>query len=101
MQEVVDDDRTHGVELEVALAACESDGVVLADDLDADHYDRLALRWVHFAGHDRRSWFVRRENELAQTTARARSEPAHVVGYLHQRYGDPAQRRHRSHHGVE
>jgi hypothetical protein len=56
------------VELKVALAA--GDGGVVADHLDGDHHQRLGLRRVHRARHDRRAWFVRRQDELVQTRTR-------------------------------
>ena len=41
------------------------------------------------------------KQQLAQAAARSGSEPAHVVGDLHQRDRKPAQRRHRRDHRVE
>src|SRR5260370_14944732 len=46
VQEIVDDDRAHRVELEIALAAGKSDRIVLADHLDADHDHGLLLARV-------------------------------------------------------
>src|SRR6201993_4517684 len=53
MEEIVDDDRAHRVELEIPLAAGKGDGVVLADHLDADHDHRLLLGRIDLARHDR------------------------------------------------
>ena len=61
------------------------DRVVVADHLDADHHHGLALGRVDLARHDRGARLVRREHQLAESAARARGEPAHVVGDLHQR----------------
>lgn len=45
MQEVVHDDQPHCVDLKIAPAAAEGDGIALADHLVADPDHRLALGW--------------------------------------------------------
>src|ERR1700723_1462612 len=71
MEEVVDDDGTHCIELEIALAAGEGDRVVLTDDLDADHHHRLALGRVDLARHDRGAGLILRQDQLAKAVVRA------------------------------
>ena len=63
----------------------------------------IASHWVGLTlpGHDRGAGLVLRQQQLAETAARAGGEPAHVVGDLHQRDREPAQRRHRRDHRVE
>jgi len=45
VQEVVDHDRAHRVEFEVALGPGERDGGVVAEDLDADHHHGFRIGW--------------------------------------------------------
>ena len=47
---------------------------------------------IHFAGHDGGAGFVLRNNQFAQAATRAGSQPANVVGDLHQRCGQGFQR---------
>jgi hypothetical protein len=51
----------------------------------AGHGQRLALRRVDLARHDRAARLVLRQLQLTQPATRARRQPAHVVGDLHQR----------------
>jgi len=95
VEEVVDHDRAHRVELEIALAAGESHGVVFTDHLDADHHHCFALGRIDLARHDRGAGLVLRQQELAEAAARAGGKPAHVVGDFHQRDCETAQGRHR------
>src|SRR5258707_3314980 len=60
VEEVVDHDRAHRVELEIALAARESHGVVFTDHLDADHHHCFALGRIDLARHDRGAGLVLR-----------------------------------------
>ena len=88
VQEVVDHHRLVHVELEVALAATDGDGRVVAHDLTADHRHRFGLRRVDLSRHDGGAGFVGRQREFPKATAGSRTEPADVVGDLHQRSGE-------------
>ena len=59
--------------------------VSLPMHLDRDHHQRLALRRVDLARHDRRTGFVSGQQQFAETAPRAGGQPPHVVGDLHQR----------------
>ncbi len=88
LQEVVGHQRVVDVELEMALAAGEGQRGVVAEHLDADLGQRLALRRVDLARHDRRARLVLRQRQFAEAGARAGAEQADVVGDLEQRGGD-------------
>ncbi len=94
------DHRLIHVELEISLRARERHRVVVAEHLHRHHRQRLALRRVDFARHDRRSRLVFRNLQLRDSRARPAGVPAHVVGDLHQRARQRAQRRAGVHHGV-
>ncbi len=82
LQEVVGHQRVVDVELEMALAAGEGQRGVVAEDLDADLRQRLALGRVDLARHDRRAGLVLRQRQFAEAGARAGAEEADVVGDL-------------------
>ncbi len=82
MEEVARHHRAIDVELEVALAGGERDRRVVAEHLRADLGQRLALRRIDLAGHDRRAGLVLGQRQLAEPGARARAEEADVVGDL-------------------
>src|SRR5277367_4946092 len=84
---IVQHHRLVDVELEVTLRASERDGMIVAEHLDRDHCESLALRGVDLPRHDGGAGFVRRNLQLAETGPRTASIPAHVVGDLHQRAG--------------
>jgi hypothetical protein len=92
MEKVVNDNRPHGVQFQIALRTGERYRRVVADHLNADHHDGLALGGVDFAGHDRRARFVGGKNEFAQSASRTRCKPSNVVGNLHQRNSQSAKR---------
>ena len=71
LEHVVQDDRLVDVELEVALRAGEGHGGVVAEHLHGDHRQRLALRRVDLARHDRRARLVVGDRDLAEARARA------------------------------
>ena len=62
--------------------------IVLPITWAARHGQRLALGRVHLARHDRAARLVLGDADLAEAAARARGEPAHVVGDLDQRDRD-------------
>ena len=100
LQEVVGHHRVEDVEFEVALAAREGDGRVVAHDVGADLRQRFALGGVHLARHDRRARLVFRQGEFAETGAGARPEEADVVGDLEAGGGDRGDRAVAHHHRV-
>jgi hypothetical protein len=85
LQHVVDDHRLEDVELEVALRAADADGGRRCPSPGADHRQRLALRRVDLAGHDRAAGLVLGEASSPMPQRGPRGEPADVVGDLHQR----------------
>ena len=66
------------------VAPPKVDRHVVADDLRADHRQRLALRRVDLAGHDRAAGLVLGQPELAEAAARAGAEEPDVVRDLDQ-----------------
>ena len=100
LQEIVSHDRIEYVELEVALAAGEGDGRVVAEHLHAHLGQCLRLRRVDLARHDGGAGLVLGERELAQTRARTAAEEADVVGDLEERDGDRIDGAVAHHHGV-
>lgn len=81
--------KTH---LELAVAAGDAHGRVVAHNLSSDHGQGLALSRVDLAGHDAGTGLVLREGEFAQAAARAGAEVPDVVGDLHERAGDDVER---------
>ena len=92
MEEVVNHYRFKNVEFEVALRAGEANGSGSAVDLYADHRHGFGLRWVHFARHDRRTRFILRDGQFAETTTWAGSQPANIIRNLHERRSQRFQR---------
>src|SRR5215469_5681685 len=72
VQEVVDYDRAHCVEFEVALGPSDCNGGVIGQYLDAHHDHRLALRRIDLARHDRGAGLVGWKDELVKAASRAR-----------------------------
>ena len=60
----------------------------------------MALGRVDLAGHDRRAWFVFRQDQFAESGARARAQEANVVGDLEQSGRDRIDRAVHQHIGV-
>ena len=98
LQHVVQDHGLVDVELEVSLRAGEGHGVVVAEHLHGHHGQRLALGRIDLARHDRRARLVLRNLQLREACPRTAGVPAHVVGDLHQRAGEGAQRGADVHH---
>ncbi len=92
LQDVIGHHRVIDIELEMALRACEPDRCIVAHDMRADHGQGFGLCRVDLAGHDRASGFVFRQDQLAQTRARAGAQQAQVVGDLEQARGHGFQR---------
>ena len=88
MQQVVDDDRQHHIELERAGLAGDRDGGVVADHLGGDHANRFRNHRVDLAGHDRTAWLKCRQFDFTQPRQGACIHPAEVVGDLHQADGE-------------
>ena len=76
------------------------DGGVVAEHLHAHHGHGLGLRRVHLARHDRRAGLVLGQDQLAEAAARARAQPADVVGDLHEGRRQRRERAGREHEGV-
>ena len=72
----------------MALAAGESQRRIVAEDLNTDLSQGLALGGIDLARHDRGAGLVFRQRQLAQARARARTQQADVVGDLEQAGGD-------------
>ena len=53
VQEIIDDHGFEDIELKVPHGSADVDGDVVAEHLCGDHGQRLALRGVDLAGHDR------------------------------------------------
>src|SRR5256714_11848314 len=85
VEQVVNQHGVEAVQLEVALRAGEAYAGVVTQDLHGDHRQRLRLRGVDLARHDRGARLVLRQNQFAYPGARPRREPAHVVRDLHER----------------
>ena len=100
LQHRVADDGLVDVELEMALAAGNRGGGVVAHHLGAHHGQRLALGRVHLAGHDGGAGLVFRQCQFAEARARARAQETDVVGDLEQAHGHRVERAGQFHHGV-
>ena len=66
----------------------------------ADHGQRLDLRRVDLARHDRRSRLVLRQFEFREAGARPTAQQADVAGNLVQADGEGVERAMREHDGV-
>ena len=84
------DQRLVDVELELPLAGRDADRHVVPHHLGAHHGQRLDLRRVDLARHDRAARLVLRQLQFAQPGARAAAHQADVVGDLGQRDGQHA-----------
>ena len=91
LEQVVQHHRLVDVELEVALGAGERHGGVVAVHLHRDLGERLGLRGVDLARHDRRARLVLGDAQLADPASGPRGVEPHVVGDLHQVAGQGAQ----------
>ena len=83
LKEVVYADRHEHIQLKIALRCSHSDGNVVAHDLNGNHRHLFALSGVDLAGHYRRTRFVLRDENLAETVARSGCQPSYVVCDLH------------------
>src|SRR5256714_355185 len=88
VEQVVNHHGVEDVQLEGPLRAGEAYRRVVTQDLHGDHRQRLRLRRVDLARHDRGARLVLRQNQFAYPGARPRREPAHVVRDLHERTGE-------------
>jgi hypothetical protein len=70
MQEIVDDDRTHRVELEIALRPCEGNRRIVAKHLNRNHHHSLALGRIDLPRHNRRPWLIGGQLQLSEGAAR-------------------------------
>ncbi len=93
----------HGLEhvqLEVALQPADRHGDVVAHHTRGDHGQRLGLRRIDLAGHDRAARLVLGQAELTEPRARAAAEQAEVVGDLGQADGEHVERARQLDHRV-
>lgn len=79
MEEVADHDWLEYVQLKVALGGGKGSSDLVAEDLGADHSQRLALSGVDLSRHDGGAGLVLWKLELAQTASWARAEEADVL----------------------
>ena len=92
VEQVDSDQRLVDVELELALARRDADRHVVPHHLGADHGQRLDLRRIDLARHDRAAGLVGRQPQFAQPGAWPAAHQADVVGDLVQRHGQQPQR---------
>ena len=92
VRDVEDHQRLVDVHLEIAAGAAEADRDVVGHHLHRDHGQRLGLRRVDLARHDRRAGLVLRDQQLGEAGARAARHQPDVVGDLVERHGQRAQR---------
>ena len=92
LEEVLDEDRLEDVQLELAVATCDANGGVVAHDLRSDHSERLALRRVDLAWHDRATRLVLGKRKLAKAAARAGTKVSNVISNLHEADCDSVER---------
>ena len=100
LQETVDEERLEDVQLEVPRSTADVDGHVVSEHRATDHRHGFALRRVDLPRHDRAARLVLGNAQLADSAARTRREPAHVVRDLHQRSGDRLERPVREHQRI-
>ena len=78
-KKIVRHDRHHDVEIEVPVRARPGDGGVRADDLSANHHDRLADDRVHLPRHDRAAGLRRRQLNFPDAAARTAAQKANII----------------------
>src|SRR6185295_10327553 len=77
VNKVMDDQRLEDVELEIAARSADVDGYVIAQNLRADHGQRLALSRIDFSRHDGAARLVLGYIDFAQACSRTRGKPAY------------------------
>jgi hypothetical protein len=82
MSNVKYDERLIDIHPQMAASAAESDGDVIGHYLRCDHGERLGLRRIDLARHDRRARFIRQNNEFRETGARTARHQPDVIGDL-------------------
>ena len=92
MQKVIDYDGHKHVEFEIPLRSRYTYRHVVSNNLHGDHGQRFALSRIYLPWHYRRTRFVFGNRYFPQSATRPRSEPAHVVCYLHKVGGERFQR---------
>jgi hypothetical protein len=70
VQEVINYDRAHCIELEVALRSGESYGRVISNYLDTDHDNGFTLGRIDLPWHDGRTGLILGQVQFADTAAR-------------------------------
>ena len=84
LDHIVGQDRHEYVELEIALGSAEADGRIISHDLDGDHRDGFALGGIDFAGHDGTAGLILGNADLPDPAPGPGSQPAYIIGDLHQ-----------------
>ena len=92
VQQVVRDQRLVDIQLKVPLTCGKGDRGVKAVDLYGNHRQGLSLGWVHLPRHDGGARLILWNVQLTESGARSGGEPTHVIGELHQRGCECAQR---------
>ena len=92
LEDALDDDGLHHVQLQLAGLGGEGDGSVVADDLEAHLVRDLGDDGVHLARHDGGTRRHRRQIDLVQAAARAGGHEAQVVADLGKFHGQTLQR---------
>ena len=82
LEEALGDHRLHHVELELACLRRESNGGIVADDLEADLIRHLRDDRVDLSRHDAGSRSLRRKIDLTKSAARAGRKESEVVAHL-------------------
>src|SRR5258707_1304778 len=85
MGDVVDHERLVNVHLQVAAGATKAHSHIVGHYLDSNHRERLGLRRVHLAGHDRGAWLVGWDCQLGETGTRTARHQPNVIRDLIER----------------
>mmetsp|Transcript_6622 Transcript_6622/g.10869 ORF Transcript_6622/g.10869 Transcript_6622/m.10869 type:complete len:216 (+) Transcript_6622:177-824(+) len=84
----------------MTIRSSNARGHIVAHHLRTNHGHRFTLSRVHFTRHNRRTWLVFRQQNLAQSTARTTGQHPDIVRDLHQRSGQHIQSTRYFHHGI-
>ena len=82
------DHRLHHIEFEMSLRSGESDRLLIAEHARAHHGDRLDLRRIDLARHDRGAGLVLRQTQFGETGARAAAHQTNIASDFIQAGGE-------------
>lgn len=85
VQQIANHQRLEHVEFELAAHATDGSSDMVAHDLSADHGQGFTLRRVDLARHDGGTRLVLRQDQFAETAARAGAEVSDILRDLEQR----------------